>query len=150
MNFVAQDARIDCAPEIVAMLQRQAHAWTIGDFADAAADWHADGVLTAPGNRVPREALARTIAAFHRDYGELVVTITNAFASADGRRIALEWLWEVSRRKDGARSMTEDAILIDLDADGKILSWREYFDTASAVEDHHAPGNPERGQGAAT
>ena len=142
MNFIAQDAPVDCAPEVVAMLERQAHAWTIGDFSDAASDWHPDGVLTAPGNRVPFEALARTIAAFHRDYGDLVVTITNVFASADGRRIALEWLWEVSRRKDGARSLTEDAILIDLDSDGKILSWREYFDTASAVEAHHAPKAP--------
>ena len=97
------------------MLQRQAHAWTIGDFSDAAPDWHQDGVLTAPGNRVPFAALAPTIAAFHRDYGDLVVTITSAFVSADGRRIALEWLWEVSRRKDGARSLTEDAILIDLE-----------------------------------
>jgi ketosteroid isomerase-like protein len=149
MNFVALDARIESAPEVVAMLQRQAHAWTVGDFSAAAADWHPEGVLTAPGNRVPYEALERTIKAFHRDYGDLIVTITNVFASADGRRIALEWLWEVSRRSDGARSRTEDAILIDLDAAGKILSWREYFDTASAVEDHHTKKDRERAQGAA-
>ena len=73
--------------------------------------------------------------------------MTNAFASADGRRIALEWLWEVSRRKDGARSLTEDAILIDLDPDGRILAWREYFDTASAVEDHHTPKEHDRPSG---
>lgn len=139
MKFIAPDAQIDCPPEVVEMLQRQAHAWTVGDFSEASGDWHPDGVLTAPGNRVPFEALARTITAFHRDYGDLVVTITTAFASADGKRIALEWLWEVSRRSDGARSVTEDAILVDLDARGKILSWREYFDTASAVEDHHTP-----------
>jgi hypothetical protein len=144
MNFVAPNARIDCAPEVLAMLRRQALAWTIGDFSDAALDWHHDGALTAPGNRVPSAALASTIATFHRDYVDLVVTITNVFASADGRRIALEWLWEVSRRKDGARSITADAILIDLDAAGRILSWREYFDTASAVEDHHTPKDRER------
>jgi ketosteroid isomerase-like protein len=149
MNFVALDASIDCAPEVVAMLQRQAHAWTTGDFSGAAADWHPEGILTAPGNRVPFEALERTIKAFHRDYGDLVVTITNVFASADGNRIALEWLWEVSRRTDGARSLTEDAILIDLDTDGRIVSWREYFDTASAIEDHHTTKDHNRGQGAA-
>jgi ketosteroid isomerase-like protein len=142
MNFVAEDARIGCTPEVIAMLERQARAWTIGDFSAAASDWHPDGVLTAPGNRVPVAALARTITAFHRDYGDLAVTITNVFASADGKCIALEWLWEVSRRTDGARSLTEDAILIDLDPDGLILSWREYFDTASAVEAHHAPKSP--------
>jgi hypothetical protein len=137
MTFVAPEARIDCSPEVLSVLQRQAHAWTVGDFSAAARDWRAEGVLTAPGNRVPFEALDATVKAFHRDYGDLVVTITNAFTSADGSRIALEWLWEVTRRKDGARSVTEDAILIDLDNDGLILSWREYFDTASAVEDHH-------------
>ena len=116
-------------------------AWTVGDFSEAAADWHPRGVLTAPGNRVPIDALARTVEDFFRDYGDLTVTITNVFASADGRRVALEWLWEVTRRQDGVRSRTEDAILIDLDGSGRILSWREYFDTANAVEDHHKDSN---------
>lgn len=139
MTIIAPDARIDCDAATLAMLERQAQAWKSGDFSIAAADWHQDGVLTAPGNRIPYPALARTIADFHRDYGDLSVTVTTAFASADGRRIAWEWLWEVTRRRDGARSLTEDAILVDLDGDGLILSWREYFDTASAVEDHHRP-----------
>ncbi len=46
--------------------------------------------------------------------------------------------WRADLAGDGARSLTEDAILVDLDEDGLILFWREYFDTASAVEDHHA------------
>jgi len=119
-----------------AMLQRQAAAWKSGDFSAAASDWHEDGVLTAPGNTVPRAALAETITNFHRDYRDLEVTITNVIVSPDGDRIALEWLWAVSRRSDGARSVTEDAIMIDLE-DGLIRSWREYFDTATAVENHH-------------
>ena len=120
---------------LMAMLERQAAAWRTGDFSAAAADWHPDGVLTAPGNRVLLADLSMTVRQFYTDY-ETVVTITNAFASADGRKIALEWLWTATRRRDGARSVTPDAILVDLEA-GLILSWREYFDTASAVEDHH-------------
>lgn len=138
MTFLAPNAAIDCDPSTLAMIERQAKAWTVGDFYEAAADWHPQGVLKAPGNRVPFDALERTVRNFFRDYGDLTVTITNVFASADGRRIALEWLWEVTRRQDGARSLTEDAILVDLDEDGRILSWREYFDTATAVEDHHS------------
>ena len=118
------------------MLERQAAAWTTGDFSLAAADWHADGVLTAPGNRVPFDQLAETIRRFHEDYGELEVTITNILLSADRGKAALEWLWAVTRKADGARSITEDAILIDFE-DGRILFWREYFDTATAVENHH-------------
>ncbi|MEO8128309.1 MAG: hypothetical protein ABI822_14510, partial [Bryobacteraceae bacterium] len=60
------------------------------DFSSAAADWHEDGVLTAPGNRVPLPALPETVRKFHAEYGDLEVTITNAFASSDGTKIALE------------------------------------------------------------
>jgi ketosteroid isomerase-like protein len=134
---LAPDAKVDCSAAFLDLLARQENAWVTGDFTAAAADWHPAGVLTAPGNRVPFPDLERTIADFWSQYGDLVVTVTTVFASADGRRLALEWLWEVTRRSDGARSRTEDAILVDLDADGRILSWREYFDTATSVEDHH-------------
>ena len=134
---LAPNAMVACDPSFLNILTRQEHAWVTGDFSAARADWHPDGVLTAPGNSVPFAALERTISDFQRDYGELVVTVTTVFASADSRHIALEWTWEVTRRSDGARSLTEDAILVDLDDDGLILSWREYFDTATSVEDHH-------------
>lgn len=146
MTILAPDARVDCDAATLAMLERQAAAWKSGDFTSAADDWHPDGMLTAPGNRVPRAALAGTIADFCRDYGDLDVTVTTVFSSANGRRVALEWLWAVTRLRDGARSLTEDAILIDLDSDGRILSWREYFDTATAVEDHHSPRDTIAGQ----
>ena len=57
-----------------------------------------EGVLTAPATAF-RSTRWGDNRAFFRDYGDLVVTITNVFASADGRRVALEWLWEVSRRQ---------------------------------------------------
>lgn len=143
MSVFAPDAAVDCDPAQRAMLERQAQAWITGDFGPAAADWHPEGALTAPGARVPLAGLAEAIAAFHRDFRDLEVTITGAFATAAGDRIALEWLWTVTRRADGARSTTADAILVDL-VDGRILSWREYFDTAGAVETHHSPP-PETG-----
>ena len=136
MSVFAPDARLALDDATAALLERQARAWIEGDFSIAAADWHAQGVLTAPGNRVPRDALAATVAAFHRDYGDLEVTITSAFTSPDGQQLALEWLWSVTRRADGARSTTPDAIIVDL-RDGLIVSWREYFDTAGAVEAYH-------------
>jgi ketosteroid isomerase-like protein len=138
MIIVTDQAKAGCDTEMLAMLGRQGQAWLTGNFSPAAAaDWHEEGVLTAPGNRIPKPELARTIENFHRDYGDLVLTVTNAFCSPDGRRMALEWLWEISRREDGQRSRTEDAIIVDFDADGLILSWREYFDTVGSVEDHH-------------
>jgi ketosteroid isomerase-like protein len=70
---------------------------------------------------------------FHESYTDLSVTITNVFASPDGSKVAIEWLWDVARKSDGARSLTSDAIIVDL-VDGKIASWREYFDLSTSVE----------------
>ena len=138
MIIVTDAAKAGCDSATLAMLGRQGQAWLTGNFSpEAAADWHEQGVLTAPGNRVPKAALAGTIESFHREYTDLVLTVTNVIRSSDGRRMALEWLWEISRREDGARSRTEDAIIVDFDDNGLILSWREYFDTVGSVEDHH-------------
>lgn len=133
---VILDGSFDCPRATLDMLERQARIWVDGRFTEAArGDWHPEGELTAPGARVPLAELAGVIEAFHRDFGDLRVTITSAFESPGGW-IGLEWLWEVTRRSDGARSATPDAIIVER-RDGLILSWREYFDTATAVEPHH-------------
>ncbi len=122
-----------CAPEIRSLVERQARAWESGDVAALLADWHDRGVLTAPGVVVSYPELERAFREFHAGYHELAVTIRTVFHSADRRRVAIEWDWTVTRRADGARGTTPDAILADLE-DGLIVSWREYFDTAGAVE----------------
>ncbi len=130
------NGRFDCAEPTLAMLERQARVWTDGRFGiDAQRDWDLGGELTAPGARVPFADLARVVADFHRDFVGLRVTITSAFESPSGW-VGLEWAWDVTRRSDGARSVTPDAIIVERRA-GLILSWREYFDTAGAVESHH-------------
>ncbi len=119
--------------KIRALVDRQARAWERNDFDLAAGDWLPDGVLTSPGGEFPAPALRATMHEFHALYTDLVVDVTNVFASPDGNQAAIEWLWNVTRRADGARSATADAIIVDLQ-DGKIKSWREYFDLASSVE----------------
>lgn len=119
--------------EIERMVERQARAWERNDPDLAVRDWLADGVLVAPGARVNRDDLPQAIADFHRDFCDLEVTIKNVFSSSDGRHAAIEWDWAVTRRRDGERSVTHDAIIVSL-IDGKISSWREYFDRLGAVE----------------
>jgi uncharacterized protein (TIGR02246 family) len=120
-------------PAILDLVERQAHAWERNDFAVAAADWMPDGVLTAPGAIVPFAALEAAMTAFHRDFTGLEVTITNIFHDDARTKVAIEWTWTVSRRADGRRSATPDAIIVDLDG-GRIRSWREYFDLSGSVE----------------
>lgn len=118
---------------IRAIVERQARAWELNDFDLAAGDWLADGMLTSPGGEFPAPILRATMNNFHEAYTDLSVTITNVFASPDGSKVAIEWLWNVARKSDGARSLTPDAIIVDL-VNGKIASWREYFDLSTSVE----------------
>jgi len=47
----------------------------------------------------------------------------------DGDAGAVEWTWSETRREDGQRRNIEDAIVFVLPG-GRIVYWREYFDTA--------------------
>jgi ketosteroid isomerase-like protein len=115
------------------MVERQAWAWERNDFDLAAADWLPDGVLEAPGGQWPVAELPRVIAEFHADFEDLEVDIRNIFMSPNGTQVAIEWDWAVSRKSDGERSVTHDAIIVTL-VDGRISSWREYFDRLDSVE----------------
>ena len=132
-DVIAPDARIDCGDALLGLVVRQARSWVENDMDAALPDWHPDGVLVAPAGRFPLATIPGAMAEFHEHYSDLEIRITNAFANPANDRIAIEWLWTVTRRADGERSVTEDAILCDL-VDGKIVSWREYFDTATSVE----------------
>jgi len=125
---------------ILDLVDRQARAWERNDFALGAGDWLPDGELVSPAARVPAADLAREVSEFHRHYTDLEVTVLNVFCSADRSKVAIEWDWEVTRRSDGVRGLTHDAIVVDL-VDGKIASWREYFDLGGSVE---APGAADR------
>ena len=70
---------------------------------------------------------------YFKDFSNLKVTVENVFTSTDGKKLAIEWDWAVTRKRDGKRGTSHDAIIVDL-TDGKIASWREYYDPASSVE----------------
>jgi ketosteroid isomerase-like protein len=118
---------------ILDLVDRQARGWERNDWELAAGDWLPDGELVSPAGRVAARDLERELTEFHSRYTDLRVTVLNVFSTPDGAKAAIEWDWEVTRRRDGARGITHDAIIVDL-VDGKIASWREYFDLAGSVE----------------
>ena len=121
--------------EQLALVRRQISMWENNrDDVGAADDWCADGELTAPrGVRVLAPNIADTIRLWHEVLTDLYVELTALFASADGNWLGIEWSWHATRRRDMARSTTPDAIIVQL-RDGKIASWREYFDTFGSIE----------------
>jgi limonene-1,2-epoxide hydrolase len=121
--------------EQLALVRRQISMWeNNADDVGAAQDWYVDGELTAPsGVRVMAADIAATIEGWHEVLTDLHVELTALFGSPDGKWLAIEWSWECTRRRDGARSVTPDAIIVEL-RDGRIASWREYFDTFGSIE----------------
>jgi ketosteroid isomerase-like protein len=120
-------------PSVYQLVLRQAASWEQNDFALAKDDWHPDGVLVSPAGEWHVSELAQAMQDFHRDYVDLQITIKNIFVNALQDKIAIEWDWSVTRRSDGVRGTTPDAIIADLNS-GKIISWREYFDLSLSVE----------------
>ena len=115
------------------LVERQARAWEKQDFTLAASDWLPTAVLMSPEGNTPAPQMAASMKDYFKDFSDLHVTIKNVFASPDGRKVAIEWDWAITRKKDGKRGISHDAIIVDL-RDGKIASWREYYDPAASGE----------------
>jgi ketosteroid isomerase-like protein len=115
------------------LVERQARAWEKQDFTLAASDWLPTALLISPEGSTPAGDMPATMKDYFKDFSDLQVNIKNVFASSDGRKVAIEWDWAITRKKDGKRGTSHDAIIVDL-VGGKISSWREYYDPASSVE----------------
>ncbi|HEY3232869.1 MAG TPA: nuclear transport factor 2 family protein [Roseiflexaceae bacterium] len=111
------------------LVERQARAWERGDLAAIVADFAPDGVLISPGGRWQGyDALRLAAESFFAAAIDVQVVVTRVLL--DGDEGAAEWTWSETSRIDGRRYTIEDAIIFNL-RDDQIVSWREYFDTAS-------------------
>ena len=116
------------------LVERQNYrAWEKEDFSLAASDWLPNAVLISPEGNTPAGEMPASMKDYFKDFSDLHINIKNVFAYPDGRKVAIEWDWAVTRKKDGKRGTSHDAIIVDL-VGGKIASWREYYDPASSVE----------------
>jgi ketosteroid isomerase-like protein len=126
-------AKNDDTVKIRELVERQVQAWEKHDFRIAAPDWLPSGELISPGGHVPAEEMQTMMAGYFTQFRDLRVTVKNVFISTDGAKAAIEWDWDVTRRRDGARAVTHDAIIVDL-VGGRIASWREYFDFGNSMD----------------
>jgi limonene-1,2-epoxide hydrolase len=126
-------AKNDNTVMIRELVDRQAQAWEKQDFGIAAPDWLPSGELISPGGHIPAAEMQTAMAGYFKQFRDLRVTVKNVFISTDGAKAAIEWDWDVTRRRDGARAVTQDAIIVDL-VGGRIASWREYFDFGNSID----------------
>jgi uncharacterized protein (TIGR02246 family) len=123
--------------DVRALVARQARAWEQGDINAALADFATDALYISPGGSWQgHEAIRRQANDFFASTDDVVVEVKNVFAMPlnDSLNLsnaygAIEWAWHETRRETGARHRADDAIIFEL-RDGKIVYWREYFDTA--------------------
>jgi uncharacterized protein (TIGR02246 family) len=114
--------------EAKALVERQARAWEAADLDAIGADFAEDGVLISPGGRWQGAAALRAAAeGFFAVAGDVRVVVTRVMVMGDEG--AAEWTWSETRIATGTRHSAEDAVIFQM-RDGKIVYWREYFDTA--------------------
>jgi ketosteroid isomerase-like protein len=109
-----------------ALVNRQVLAWEKRDFAIAANDWLPDGELFFPGGHVVKKDMQSAILDYFKNFTDLKVTVNDMFLSEDGTRLAIQWDWTVTRKRDRKSATTHDAILVHL-VRGKIATWNEYL-----------------------
>ena len=115
--------------EARALVERQACAWKRADPAPIVADFAPDGVLISPRGRWRgHDALRRAAESVFATVSDVQVVVTRVLLEAD--QGAAEWTWSETNRADGRRHTVEDAIIFEL-CDDKLVSWREYLDTAA-------------------
>ena len=115
--------------EARALVERQARAWKRADPAAIIADFAPDGVLISPRGRWRgHDALRRAAESVFAAVSDVQVVVTRVLLEAD--QGAAEWTWSETNRADGSRHTVEDAIIFEL-RDDKLVSWREYLDTAA-------------------
>ena len=115
------------------LIARQAQAWEKQDFSIAAGDWLPTAQLVSPGGQMTTSQLPDAIRDYFKHFRDMHVTVKDVFTSADERRVAIEWDWDVTRKRDGVRQVSHDAIIVELRGD-KIASWREYFDLGNSID----------------
>ena len=109
-----------------ALVNRQVQAWEKHDFAIAADDWLPNGEMFFPGGHVFKKNMQSAILDYFKNFTHLKINVNEMFLSEDGTRLAIQWDWTVTRKRDRKRTTAHDAILVCL-IGGKIASWNEYF-----------------------
>ena len=128
-----EDSPKNDSAQVRALVNRQVQAWEKRDFAIAADDWLPSGELFSPGGHVVKTEMQSAITDYFKNFTDLKVMVNDVFVSEDGTKLAIQWDWTVTRKRDGKRAMTHDAILVHL-VGGKIATWSEYFDFGNSVD----------------
>ena len=113
--------------DIKALVERQAAAWENQDVASLIGDFDDDAVFKA-ANFTFRgiDGIKNAAENYFRDFTDTEVEIKRIII--EDNMGAVEWDWSDRNKKTGKPSAAEDAIIFELNNEGKIVYWREYIE----------------------
>jgi uncharacterized protein (TIGR02246 family) len=122
--------KIDPGIATTEIVQRQALAWQTGNVSAIISDFTPNGVFIA-GNYTFRGVAEIQKAAedYFKGFTDTKVEIKRVIV--DNLQGAVEWDWSDRNKKTNQVSYAEDAIIYQLNENGKIIYWREYIEKKS-------------------
>ena len=124
---------MNSATDIEAMVKRQAKAWETQNVSTLIGDFAPDAVFVAGGFTFRGiEAIQKAAEDYFNQFQDTKVIIKRIII--DDRQGAVEWDWSDRNKKTGKPSAAEDAIIFELQKDGKIIYWREYIEKKTSIK----------------
>lgn len=115
---------------IQTMVKRQALAWETGNVSSIVKDFAPNAIFMAGGYTFQGvEAIQKAADDYFRQFTDTKVTIKRIII--DDYQGSVEWDWSDRQKKTGQQSEAEDAIIFEVQDDGKISYWREYIEKKS-------------------
>ncbi len=119
--------QMNSASNIQTIVERQAKAWENSNPSAIAEDFTSNAIFIASGITYQgKEAIKQAAEDYFQQFTATKVTIKRIII--DNYQGAVEWDWSDRNKTTGKRSQAEDAIIIELQNDGKIRYWREYIE----------------------
>ena len=116
-----------------ALVERQAKAWENQDLSSLVGDFASNAVFKAGGFTFTGvEAIEKAARDYFRDFKDTKVDIKRIII--EDNQGAVEWDWSDRNKKTGKPSAAEDAIIFELQSDGKIIYWREYIEKKKVAQ----------------
>ncbi len=110
-----------------ALIEEQVRAWCASDAAAVADAFSDPCFFMAPGLLAETpEAVRKAAAGYFKEFRDTVVVVQRMIVQGD--TACVEWDWTHTDRVTGARSTSQDAVVVELQGD-KIAYWREYIDS---------------------
>ena len=109
------------------LIQTFLKCWESGDAATFASLLHPDLVFGYPGGRMGRDALVSLFSEYRRAKKDIKIYFGDVFIS-DGKKHCINYQFAATDRASGRRFAVGTGVMCEL-ADGKIIGFREYWDT---------------------